>query len=152
MIKKIRRKEFIMKLRALIKQSRMKPLDLVIILLLILLSFLPLVIFGYQQGQVAANENETLAVLRVNGKELKTFDLSDAKKTYTYKYVDEDGDYNLIEVSDGKIRVKDTNCGDLICVRRGWISKKGESIVCLPHKLVIDIQSSAGGDDGELIY
>ncbi|WP_297078922.1 NusG domain II-containing protein [uncultured Enterococcus sp.] len=141
-----------MKLKTLIKQSRMKPLDVVIIFFLILCSFLPLAIFGYQQGHADSATNQTIAVLRVDGKEIKTFDLSDDKKSYTYMYKDKDGDYNLIEVADGKIRVKDTNCGDLICVRRGWISKKGESIVCLPHKLVIDIQSSTGGDDGELIY
>ncbi|MFD2729972.1 NusG domain II-containing protein [Enterococcus camelliae] len=144
-----------MQFKQFFRNSRMKPWDGVIILLLILFSFLPLVIFSYQQTAATPIKDQkkaTTAVLRVDGKEIRTFSLAQKGKTYTYKYEADDGDYNIIEVSGNKIRISDANCGDLICVQRGWISKKGESIVCLPHKLVIEIQTSAGGDDGELIY
>lgn len=140
-----------MSFKQFFRNSRMKPWDGVMILLLILLSFLPLIIFSYQQTPTT-DTKKTTAALRVDGKEIRTFALASDGKTYTYRYEDADGDYNIIEVSGDKIRITDANCGDLICVQRGWISKKGESIVCLPHKLVIEIQTTTGGDDGELIY
>ena len=50
------------------------------------------------------------------------------------------------------IRIKEANCGDQVCVRRGWAKENGETIVCLPHKLVIEVQGSQGGDSDDLIY
>ncbi|MGG5379175.1 hypothetical protein IGI49_000585 [Enterococcus sp. AZ071] len=98
---------------------------------------LPLLFFSIYQKQAAANSLE--AVLRIDGEEIRRFDLVEDQKTFTYQYEDTDGDYNIIEVTDQKIRVKEASCRDQVCVRRGWIEKKGETIVCLPHKLVIEI-------------
>ncbi|HCE12668.1 MAG TPA: hypothetical protein DEQ24_07980 [Enterococcus sp.] len=134
------------KLKAFIKNAHLKPWDGVIILLLILSSFLPILIFG--QTQTATKE----AVLRVDGTEIKRFDLVEGQKSYTYLYEDEDGDYNLLEIDGDRIRIKEANCGDQICVRRGWASKNGETIVCLPHKMVIEIQASDGSENDDLIY
>lgn len=134
------------KLKTFIKNAHLKPLDGVIILLLILSSFLPILIFG--QTQTATKE----AVLRVDGTEIKRFDLVEGQKSYTYLYEDEDGDYNLLEIDGDRIRIKEANCGDQICVRRGWASKNGETIVCLPHKMVIEIQASDGSETDDLIY
>jgi Uncharacterized protein conserved in bacteria len=139
-----------MKFREFIKSSHLKPWDGIIVVLLILVSFLPIVLFSWQQTTVVAAE--TQAVLRVDGKEIRTFELYEGQKSYTFKYEDPDGDYNLIEVEGTRIRIKDANCGDLICVRRGWASKNGDTIVCLPHKLVIEVQALDGGDMGELDY
>lgn len=141
-----------MKLKKFIKESRLKPWDGAIILILIICSFIPVVVFSLQQTpQKAAKQ----AVLRIDGKELRHFDLIKGQKSYTYKYTDKDGDYNLIEVSGDQIRIKDANCDDQICVRRGWASKDGETIVCLPHKLVIEIHADKekdGGETDDLIY
>ncbi|MGX7352673.1 hypothetical protein RU97_GL002354 [Enterococcus canis] len=139
-----------MKLKEFIQKSRLRPWDIGIILLLVASSFLPLVIFGWQQEETNAAAQE--AVLKVAGEEVRRFDLKADQKTYTYKYEDEDGDYNLIEISGGQIRIKEANCGDQVCVRRGWISRAGESIVCLPHKLVIEVQASDGSEPGSVIY
>lgn len=105
--------------------------------------------FSYQQAN-AAPEKE--AVLRVDGTEIKTFPLSVGSETYTYTYKDPHGDYNLIEIAGDKIRIKEADCDDQICVRRGWASKNGETIVCLPHKLVIEVRSTDGSDEDSLIY
>lgn len=134
------------RLKTFIKNAHLKPWDGVIILLLILSSFLPILIFG--QTQTATKE----AVLRVDGTEIKRFDLVEGQKSYTYLYEDEDGDYNLLEIDGDRIRIKEANCGDQICVRRGWASKNGETIVCLPHKMVIEIQASDGSETDDLIY
>ena len=57
---------------------------------------------------------------------------------------------NTIEICDGRVRVKDADCPNLDCVHQGWIDSAGQQIVCLPHKLTIDIErdgASAGGVD-----
>lgn len=46
---------------------------------------------------------------------------------------------NAIEVQAGKVRVSEADCPNQDCVEQGWISKAGQQIVCLPHKLVVNI-------------
>ncbi len=46
---------------------------------------------------------------------------------------------NVLVISDGKAYVKSATCPDKICVGHRKISKTGESIVCLPHKVVVSI-------------
>ncbi|MDT2826925.1 MAG: NusG domain II-containing protein [Enterococcus viikkiensis] len=138
-----------MKLKYFVKNSLLRPWDGIIVLLLILLSFAPIVVFSINRVNEAPTQQ---AVLSVDGKEIKSFDLNDDKQSYTYRYTDPDGDYNLIEIKGSKIRIKEANCGDQICVRRGWIDQSGETIVCLPHKLLIEVKASDGGETGSVIY
>lgn len=137
-----------LKLKDFAKNSLLRPWDGIIVVILILLSFAPVLVFSLNRASSPTQE----AVLSVDGKEIKTFDLSDNSQAYTYRYEDKDGDYNLIEVKGNRIRIKEADCGDQICVRRGWIDQSGETIVCLPHKLLIEVKSSDGGEPGSVIY
>ena len=49
-------------------------------------------------------------------------------------------------ISNKMASVSDADCPDRLCVRQKAISRKGESIICLPHKLVILIESMEEGD------
>jgi len=49
---------------------------------------------------------------------------------------------NLVVVASGRVSISEADCPDKVCVRQGWISLTGESIVCLPHKLVVTIEGS----------
>ena len=46
---------------------------------------------------------------------------------------------NTVVVQNGTVRVSDADCPNHDCVNQGAISKAGQQIVCLPHKLTIDI-------------
>ena len=47
---------------------------------------------------------------------------------------------NLVEIKDGMVRMKEANCPDLYCVKHKAIQAGDEVIVCLPHKLVVEIR------------
>ena len=81
-------------------------------------------------------------VLR-DGKEIGRYSLSENDIITIWG----DGEsYNLILVNDGAAKVTDADCPDKLCVRQRSISKNGESIICLPHKLVITIDSPEESD------
>lgn len=122
------------------KSIKTKPLDFVIIFLLFIASFSTL--FFFATGSKGAQ-----AELRISGKVIKTFNLN---KNQTWTYRDKDGDYNKIQVKNGEIAVVEANCKDQIDVQRGYISKTGEAIVCLPHNLVIEVMS--GQKDEQVDY
>ncbi|MBQ9370138.1 MAG: NusG domain II-containing protein [Clostridia bacterium] len=44
-----------------------------------------------------------------------------------------------VVVEEGSIHVEDADCPDKICERMGKISKAGETIICLPNRVVIKI-------------
>lgn len=64
----------------------------------------------------------------------------------TISVSDNENGYNLILISDGMVRVCDADCPDKLCVKQKNISKNGESIICLPHKLVVQIVSKEESD------
>ena len=56
---------------------------------------------------------------------------------------------NTLVIRGGTARVVEASCPDKICVGQGPVQYAGESIVCLPHKLVITVRGgTAGGIDG----
>lgn len=78
------------------------------------------------------------AVVTVDGEEIARYDLSQ-NRTVTLGGEER----NILQISGGAAAVIEANCGDHTCVRTGEISREGESIVCLPHRLMIRIE---GGD------
>lgn len=48
-------------------------------------------------------------------------------------------DYNVVLCQNGEIRMIESNCPDQICVHHSAIYATGENIICLPHKIVIEI-------------
>lgn len=52
-----------------------------------------------------------------------------------------------IEIKEGKIRVKKSDCPNQICVKQGWIENANEVIVCVPNKTLIYLESAAAEDN-----
>ncbi len=48
-----------------------------------------------------------------------------------------------IQVSHGKVRVLDSDCLQHICTHTGWIQRAGQSIVCVPNRVLIEIRSKS---------
>ena len=59
------------------------------------------------------------------------------KGEYTVKT---ESGYNTFIVESGEVNMIDADCPDKICVNHKPIYRKKESITCLPHKLVVEIE------------
>lgn len=59
--------------------------------------------------------------------------------------------YNVLRIARGEAVVAESNCPDHTCAGMGPVSRTGETIVCLPHRLVIRVEDGAAAEfDGEL--
>ncbi len=125
-------------------QYKIKPFDFIIIFGLIVLSFLPHYIFATQTKEID-DTYDRYAIVRIDGKEVDRFNL-DQEAEMEKTYYPANGQYNIVQIQDGKIRVKEDNSPDQIAVKTSWISKNGQTSICLPHKLVIEI-TQEGADD-----
>ena len=57
--------------------------------------------------------------------------------------------HNRLVIQDGKAFVEEASCPDGICAKHRPILYQGQSIICLPNKVVIHVQTKkdAGGPD-----
>ena len=55
---------------------------------------------------------------------------------------------NTVCIADGKVSVTEASCKNQVCVHHGEISRSGESIVCLPNRLVVRIDAGGSGEGG----
>ena len=95
-------------------------------------------------------KKETLAPVAYvtrDGQVLKEINLDKVDDPYFLVFEDESGT-NTVLVEKGRICISKADCPDQICVNQGWISDGTLPIVCLPHKLMIQIADGGGGLDG----
>ena len=59
----------------------------------------------------------------------------------TYTVMGDNGEVKII-VKDHKIKVDSENSPYHLCSKQGYISKKGESIICLPNKIIIELPNN----------
>jgi hypothetical protein len=86
----------------------------------------------------------SFAVIKIDGIETERYPLS-----INTEVVIETGDdgRNTLVIENNKAFMKDANCPDKICEGHSKISYKGETIVCLPHKVVIEIVADETTDE-----
>ena len=82
----------------------------------------------------------------VDGKQFVTLPLSE--QTAVDIPVGE-GSCTLV-IADGRATVTAATCPDRICVRHRPISRTGESIVCLPNRVVVTVVGGTPAVDGEV--
>lgn len=83
-----------------------------------------------------AKQDGTKAVITVEGKEVWSGNLS---KDAVYTAKSKNG-FNVVRIRDGKVSVTEADCPDQICRKHKSVDKTGETIVCLPHKVVVEIK------------
>lgn len=55
---------------------------------------------------------------------------------------------NKVQISEGTAKMTWAECPDQICVHHKEISRTGESIICLPNKIVVSIIGGDATDGG----
>ncbi len=82
--------------------------------------------------------------------ELKTTVAGEVYGTYSLEknQVIKIQDTNVCEIKDGKVKMTEASCPDHVCIRQGTIDAPGETVVCLPNKVVLEIVSKDGEEDG----
>lgn len=94
-----------------------------------------------------AGENTgKIAVIKQNDKVIKTIDLQAVNGPVRVEIL---GEYNnIVLMEEGRIRFESASCPDHVCVRTGWLSRRGDTAVCLPNRSIIKIEGKAEDVDG----
>lgn len=109
----------------------MKKNDIILIGALLLIGaglFLGYHIFYRQAGSSVE--------IRIDGKVYQTLSLAEDQEL---EIPTGDGGSNVLCIRDGSADMTEANCPDGLCVKQARISHNGETIVCLPHKVVVTV-------------
>lgn len=109
----------------------MKKNEIIIIIGLLAVSLIGIAAF------YLINKTDSPLSVRVTrqGEVIGIFPLSEDR---TEIFTDATG-FNTLEISDGTAKMVEADCPDHICVKTYPISSPGETIICLPHKLVVEV-------------
>ena len=66
----------------------------------------------------------------------------------SYTITGANGGTNLLVIEDGAARIEEASCPDGVCVHTGRIRRNGQSIVCLPNQVVVEIASDTENSSG----
>lgn len=108
----------------------MKKKDIILGIGIIAAALLMLLVLQINRGE----EGNRIQVI-LDGKIYGTYSL---EKNQVIE-IEEGSFYNKIHVEDGKAYMEEANCPDGYCEEQGKISRHTQTIVCLPHKLVVEV-------------
>lgn len=120
--------------------------DKLLIVLVVILSMMSLM-FIKTQG---LSKDDKYISVQVDGEEIKKI-YFDKKLIGNEIPIETEYGYNIIELGDEEVRVIDASCPDKLDVLQGAISNIGETIVCLPNRLVVEIKGTRENVDRQEI-
>lgn len=120
-------------------QKKGKKKEVVLLVVVFIIIAIVAVVF---YGKTKAEGSE--AIVTIDGKEYGRYDLSkDARIP-----IEIDGaKTNYLVIENGAADMIEADCPDQLCVNMKAISKDGETIVCLPNKVVVEVESDTEVSD-----
>ena len=122
------------------KSGFIKKADIVLFAVLLVLGIGSTLLLGrgFSAGELADAQVE----ISINGSVYKTANLNENQT------IEIDNEYgrNVIVIENGRVFVKEADCSGHDCIKMGEISKGGQAIMCLPHRLIVTIVKGGGLD------
>ena len=94
-------------------------------------------------------EGDTVTVT-VDGEPFGTYRLSQ-NRTVEIRTGEGGSQLNRLIVQDGKAYIEYASCPDGICAAHKPISRRGESIVCLPHRVVVTVHTADHAAEPDIV-
>lgn len=93
------------------------------------------------QNTIGAKTGAVVVILQ-DGEEIGRYPLEEELELLI------EGNYgdNLLVIGNGKAFIKEADCPDRLCVKQKAVSRQGESLICLPHRLVVTVEGAPDND------
>ena len=104
--------------------------------IILIISLLVICAAAYLILQIFVKKPGTYVVIKVDGIVKHELDIN---KDTTLEISGYQGGINRVVIKNGQAYVSHADCPDDLCVHTGKISMTGETIVCLPHRVVVEI-------------
>ena len=128
---------------------KMKKGDMILVIIF-LVGVLGWLLYGVFREDTA----NKVAVIKIDTEIYSTIPLSgnNERQEIPLSLPGDEHAHSLIVTEKENIWVEDSSCPDKICVKTGKISIPGQSIVCLPNKIVIYIEGAEKTKVDDITY
>lgn len=117
-------------------KTKLKKSDLLLIAIIVVVAGIAYLLHA-KLGAEAAN----CVTVKVNGELKGVYSLGEDQE------IEINGGTNHLVIRNGKADMKSADCPDQLCVHQKAVSADNESIICLPNKVIVEVDSR---DDSEL--
>lgn len=59
---------------------------------------------------------------------------------------------NVVVIEEGFVYMEEADCKDGLCVKQGKKQYNGESVICLPHRVLVIVSGSEYGEVDSFVY
>ena len=94
---------------------------------------------GFLLYSIIGQKEAGRVVVEVDGEVFGEYELNENQEVLI-------NETNILMIENGEANMYEANCPDQICVKHVPISKNGETIVCLPNKVVVTIKEAIAGE------
>ncbi|MHC6178660.1 NusG domain II-containing protein [Clostridium sp. JNZ X4-2] len=79
---------------------------------------------------------------------MKSIDLNKVENSYGFTVRYNQSHFNKIKIQKVRIRISDSDSPQKIGMKMAWIPEPGQSVICIPYKLIIEIDGKAQKSNG----
>ena len=108
----------------------LKKNDVMLILIILVIAGLCLLLH-----RIVGAKSADYITVKVNGKIEGVYSLADDRE------IELNHGSNILKIKNGKADMVSADCPDQLCVKQKAISKNKESIICLPNKIIVEVDS-----------
>ena len=83
--------------------------------------------------------------MHITGKEQQTYFSPNEDKTV---HVQGPLGETIVHIENGKVWIEDSPCREKICIKMGRIERTGEQLICVPNRVVVELEGERGDVDG----
>ncbi len=112
-----------------------KKKDILLIIVIFAVAFL-----AYYLHEMIGTKGAGSVTVKVNGVIEGSYSLGEDQE------IEINGGTNRLIIKNGKADMEAADCPDKLCVNQKAVSKNGESIICLPNKVIVEVESSENGE------
>ena len=110
-------------------------------LVIVIILFVSVGVFSLTRAKVV--NGASFLVITVDGKEEGRYPLNKDRQIH----LDTKYGHNVVTIEDGKSFVSESDCKDKICMNQGSISVDKTSVICLPNRVVLTIETENQKND-----
>lgn len=96
--------------------------------------------------KIGTNVKEKYISVQIDGKEVDRLKWDKKTIGHEFRYEGIEG-YNIVRVNEDSVEMFEADCPDQICVHDVPIKEVGDLIVCLPHRILIEIKEDKASND-----
>jgi len=115
--------------------EKMNKNDIILVAIIVGVALLAFLLHSILGGKGA-----NAVTIKVNGEIQGVYSLSEDQE------ISINNGSNILVIKNGKADMTEADCPDKLCVNQKAVSKNNENIICLPNKVIVEVDSSENSE------